>query len=171
MNDLRFLRMQIIESITKLIGPTENIVRREGAVAAFLHFEQVFAGNKLHHQKLAIAFIEMIAHSRQSLMVQTGEQARLTLKLFSQSFVSEQGLFESDHCIQSLIKRLVNCAHTALPELAHDAISFLRNFFRYKHFLPQYPEFVEEFITPTAQPHHPSLFSIRKNCEPRRPHL
>src|SRR5215467_15011696 len=60
-------------------------------------------------------------------MMQTSQQPRLALELFAQAFVSKKRLFQRDGGIQSLIDCLVNGAHTALAELAHDPIPALED--------------------------------------------
>src|SRR5437762_5778458 len=81
--------MQIIECVTKLIGPTQDYVRRKRCLLRVKHLSQIFAGDVLHDEKLARIFCEMVAHSRQRRMMQAGEQPGFAFELLPQ-FRSEE---------------------------------------------------------------------------------
>jgi hypothetical protein len=66
MNDLRILRVQVIERITKLVRPPQDIALGKRTLTARLHFKQILAGNVLHHQELAFAFGKVVADTRQA---------------------------------------------------------------------------------------------------------
>ena len=83
MNDLRILGVQIIERIEKLIGPRQYLIRRKGAAFARYHLGQIIARNKLHYEKLTVAFGKVVAHTRQGGMVHARQQPCLPLKLLS----------------------------------------------------------------------------------------
>ena len=125
MNDLRILRVQIVERIAQLIAPAQHLFLRKGTVAARQHFVKVFARNVLHHQKLPVAFVEMIAYPRQRRMMHPRQQTRLAFELLAQLLIGEQRLFQRDDSIEPLVKRLINRAHAALPKLANDSIASL----------------------------------------------
>ena len=92
MNNLRILRVQVVERVAKLIGPRQNLLAGNGPAPRH-HLEQIFARDVLHHQKLAFAFSEMIANARQRRMMKSRQQSRLSLELFPQTFVGKQRLF------------------------------------------------------------------------------
>ena len=123
MNDLRILRVQIIERVTKLICPARDFVLRERAAPSGEHLKEIHARNELHHQKLAVAFVEMIADPGQRLMMKPRQKARFALELFAKFLFNKKRFLQSDHGIKPLIDGLVHGAHPALPQLAHDAIS------------------------------------------------
>ena len=66
-------------------------------------------------------------------MMQTRQQTRLTFELLAQTFIGKQGLFQRDRRIETLIDGLVNCAHSALPELTDDTITALQDCFWRQH--------------------------------------
>src|SRR5207302_4119211 len=109
----------------KLIGPTQDLSLRKRRVALGLHFRKVFAGDVLHHQKLAVTFVEMIADARQCLMMKPRQQARLALELLTQFLVIKQSFLERDRRIEALVHGLVNRAHPALTKLPNDAVATL----------------------------------------------
>src|SRR6266446_3710176 len=117
MNDLRVLRMQIIERIQQLISPQQYLTLRKGPAPARYHLREIIAGYKLHDEKRAFTLGKVIANARQRRMMQTGEQTCFALELFAQSFLSKQCLFQRYRCIQSLIDGFINRAHPALPKL------------------------------------------------------
>src|SRR5438552_11478259 len=121
MNDLRILRVKIVERITKLIGPTRDFILRKRGIARGKHLKEILARDELHYQKLSIAFIEMIADSGQCLMMKPRQEASFALELFAKSLVNKKGFLQRDHSIQPLINGLVHGAHSALSELAHNA--------------------------------------------------
>src|SRR5687768_15983289 len=125
MDYLRILRVKVVKRIEQLIGPGQNLIAGERTSFASHHLRQIIAGDKLHHEKLSIAFRKMVAYTRQSRMMQTSEKPRLAFELLAQTFIGKQRLFQSDGGIETLIDGLVNCAHTALPELANDTITAL----------------------------------------------
>src|SRR5690348_7899495 len=127
MNDLRILRVQVVERVEQLIGPGQDLIRRKRSALAVHHFRQVVAGDELHHEKLPVALREMIADARQRRMMQTSEQSRLALELFAQTLVRKQRLLQRYSRIETLIDGLVNGAHATLTELAHDAIASLKD--------------------------------------------
>ena len=79
----------------------------------------------MHHEKLAVGFGKMVADPRQRGMMQTSQQARLAFELFAQSFVSKKRFFQCNSGIETLIDGLVDGAHAALAELAHNSIPAL----------------------------------------------
>ena len=81
MNYLRILCVQIIKRVEQLIAPGQHLIRRKRALLVRHHLGQIVAGNVLHHQKLAIAFAEVIAYARQGRMMHAREQTRFALKL------------------------------------------------------------------------------------------
>src|SRR5688500_14467686 len=125
MDYLRILRVKVVERIKQLIGPGQNLIAGERTSFASHHLRQIIAGDKLHHEKLSVAFRKMVAHTRQCRMVQTSQKPRLAFELLSQTFIGKQRLFQGDGGIETLIDCLVDCAHTALPELANYPITAL----------------------------------------------
>src|SRR6185503_10945241 len=125
MNYLRILRVKIVERIEQLIGPGQNLIGGKRASFTSHHLRQIVAGNKLHHEELAVAFRKMVTHARQRGMMQTSEQTRFAFELFAQPFVGKQGFFQRNGRIETLIDRLVDSAHAALSELPNDAITAL----------------------------------------------
>ena len=75
----------------------------------------------------------MVADARQRRMMQTREESCLTFELLPQSLLGKQRLLKRDCGIETLVDRLVNRTHTALPKPAYDAIATLQNCFRRKH--------------------------------------
>src|SRR5215216_773487 len=125
MDDLRILRVQVVERVEQLIRPRQNLVRGKWTSFAIHHLRQIIAGDELHHEKLAIAFGKMVADARQCGMMQASEEPRLTLELFAQAFFGKKRLFQRHGGIEALINRFVDSAHTALPKLAYDTIPAL----------------------------------------------
>src|ERR1041384_4654108 len=111
MYDRRFLRVQIIERIEQLIGPSQHFRRRESAPALREQFRHVVARNKLHHEELPVALREMIAHAGHRRVPETGEQPRFTFKSFAQELLGEETLFERDGVAEALIYGQINSAH------------------------------------------------------------
>ena len=58
-------------------------------------------------------------------MMQTRQEACFAFELFAQAFFGKERFFEGYRGVETLIDRLVNGAHPALPELPYDAISAL----------------------------------------------
>ena len=129
MNDLRILRVQIVEGIAQLIAPTQHLCLRKRTVTTREHFVKVLARDVLHHQKLPVTFVEVIAHSRQRRMVHPRQQTRFAFELLAQLLIGEKRLFQSDDGIQPLVYRFINRAHAALAKLANDSITSLQNCF------------------------------------------
>src|SRR5215213_4951909 len=125
MDDLRLLGMEVVERIEQLISPRQNLVCRKRPAFARHHLRQVIAGDKLHDEKLAVGFGKMVADAWQRRMMQASEQTGLALELLSQAFIRKKRLFQRHGRIETLVDRLVNRAHAALPELAPDAIPAL----------------------------------------------
>ena len=125
MNDLRILRVEVVERIEQLIRPRQNLVDGKWTSFAIHHLRQIIAGDELHHEKLSITFREMVADTRQCRMMQAREESGLAFKLLSQAFLGKQRLFQRDRGVETLIDGLVNRTHPALPKLAYDAIATL----------------------------------------------
>ena len=125
MDNFRILRVQIVERIAKLISPEEHFSLRKGALTCGQHCKKVFARNVLHHEKLTIAFVEMIADARQRLMMQTRQQTRLALELFAQPLFGKKCFFQRDSRIEPLVDRFVHRTHSALSKLTNNAVAFL----------------------------------------------
>src|SRR6185503_12413415 len=102
-----------------------NLIGGKRTSFASHHLRQIVAGNKLHHEELAVAFRKMVTHARQRGMMQTCKQSRLALELFAQTFVGKQRFLQRNGGIETLIDRLVNRAHASLSELPNDAITAL----------------------------------------------
>jgi hypothetical protein len=66
-------------------------------------------------------------------VMQAREEPGLAFELLSQAFLSKQRLFQRDCGVETLIDGFVNRTHTALPKLAHDAITTLQDCFRRQH--------------------------------------
>ena len=123
MNNLRVLRVQIIERVTKLIAPARHFFLRKRRITRIEHFEEIFARDELHYQKLSITFVEMIADAGQCLMMKPSQQPRFALELFAKPLVNKEGFLQRDHSIKPLIDGLVHGAHSALSKLTQNAIS------------------------------------------------
>ncbi len=67
----------------------------------------------------------MIADARQRGMMHASQQARLSLKLFAQSFVSEERLFQRHDGVETLVHRFIHGPHAALAELTNNPITTL----------------------------------------------
>jgi hypothetical protein len=67
----------------------------------------------------------MIADAGQCLMMKPGQQARFALELLAKFLVNKKRFLQRDHSIQPLINSFVHGAHSALSQLADDAISAL----------------------------------------------
>src|SRR5581483_5460266 len=91
------------------------------------HLGQIDAGDVLHHQKLPVTFVKVIADTRQSRVMKPRQKTCFALKLLAQFFIGKKRLFERDNRIQTLINGFVNRAHAALSKLPHDAITALEN--------------------------------------------
>ena len=103
MDDLRILRVQVVERVEQLIRPRQNLIRRKRTALARHHLRQIVAGDELHHEKLAVAFGKMVADARQCGMMQASQQSRLAFELLAQTLVGKQRLFQR-HCgIETLI--------------------------------------------------------------------
>src|SRR5437016_3312437 len=148
MNDLRILRVQIVEGIAQLIAPTQHLFLRKRTVAAREHFVKVFAGDVLHHQKLSVAFVEMIAYPRQRLMMHPRQQTRFAFELLAQLLIGEKRLFQGDDSIEPLVQRFIHRAHAALAKLANDSITSLQNCFWCKHEVNLPGSYADESILP-----------------------
>src|ERR1043166_1360051 len=73
MDNWRVLRVQIIERVEQLISPGQNLVGRKRSLFAGRHLRQVLAGNELHHEKLSVAFREVVANPRECRMMHSGK--------------------------------------------------------------------------------------------------
>jgi hypothetical protein len=125
MDDLRILGMEIVERVAELIGPTDNLIFRKRTVSFGEHRGQIFASDVLHDQELSFGFVEVIADSRQGLMMKPRQQASFTFELLAQLFVGEERFFEGYDGVKAFVDGLVNRTHSALPKLADNAVSFL----------------------------------------------
>src|ERR1051325_5588666 len=125
MDDLRILCVQVVERIEQLISPRQNLIHRKRTAFTIHHLRQVVAGDELHDEKLSVAFGKMVADARQCGMMQTSEEPRLALELFTQAFFRKERLFQRYRRVEALIDRLVNGAHASLAELAHNTIPAL----------------------------------------------
>ena len=125
MDNLRILGVQIVECVTKLIGPTQHFILRKRRVAMRLHFRQVLSRDVLHHQELTIAFVEMVADARQRRVMQPRQQTRLALELLAQLLIGKKRFFQRHRRIKPLVHGLVNRAHAALSKLPNDAVTSL----------------------------------------------
>ena len=67
----------------------------------------------------------MVADAGQGRMMQTRQESGLALELLAQTLVGKERFFKGNGGIETLIDRLVNGAHSTLPELPHDAITAL----------------------------------------------
>src|ERR1043165_5819552 len=94
MDDLRILRVEIVERVKQLVRPGQHLIDGKWSPSPRHHLRQIIAGDKLHYEKLAISFGKMVTHARQRRMMQTREQTCLALELFAQTFVGKQRLFE-----------------------------------------------------------------------------
>ena len=108
-----------------MIAPTQHLFLRKRTVAAREHFVKVFARDVLHNQKLPVAFVEMIAHPRQRLMMHARQQTRFAFELLAQLLIGEKRLFQRDGGIEPLVHRFIYRAHAALAKLANDSITSL----------------------------------------------
>ena len=127
MNDLRVLCMQIVESVAKLIRPHQNFLLRKRTLPLCQHPRQIVTRDVLHHQKLAVTLVEMIADTRQRLVVHPRQQTRLSLELLAQLFVGEKGFFQRHSGVETLIHSLVHGSHATLTELPNNPIAALQN--------------------------------------------
>src|SRR6185369_2112797 len=125
MNDLRILCVEVVERVEQLVCPRQNLIHRKRTTFTIHHLRQIIAGDELHHEKLSVGFGKMVADSRQRGVMQTSEESRLALELFTQPFFRKERFFQRDSRIEALIDSLVNGAHAALAELAHDSIPAL----------------------------------------------
>ena len=133
MDDLRILRVEVIERVEQLIRPGQDLIRRKRSALARHLLREIIARDELHDEKLTVALGKMVADSRKRGMMQPRQESCLTFKLLAQTFIGKQRLFQR-HCrIESLIDGLVNCAHSALPELTDDAIPALQDCFWRQH--------------------------------------
>src|SRR5258706_12275903 len=107
MNYLRVLGVKIIERITKLIAPARDFILWKRSIARVEHLKEIFARNVLHHQKLAIAFVEMIADAGQRLMMKPGQQPRFALEWFAKFLVTKKRFLQHDSRIQPPSNSLV----------------------------------------------------------------
>src|SRR5919108_3817057 len=87
MNDRWVLRMEVFERSKHLVGPGQRIDRWNGASIDTQYHRQVFAADILHHEKLTIAFGEVIDHFRKSLVAQGCQYARLAVKGHPHRFI------------------------------------------------------------------------------------
>ena len=124
-NNLRILRMQVVERVQKLIRPGQYLIGRKGALLDCQHMGKIFAGDELHHQKLTLTFSEVIANTRQRGMVHARKQPCFSLKLLPQTLISKERLLQCHSGIKTFVNRLVNRAHSPLTELPYDPIAVL----------------------------------------------
>ncbi len=125
--------MQIIERVTKLIGPTQHFRLRKRTVLLRQHHREIFPADVLHYQELPVTFIKVIADARQRLMVHARQQAGFSLELFAKFFVSEEGFLQRYGSVETLVYRLVHGSHPTLAELANNPVTPLQNCVRCQH--------------------------------------
>src|SRR5688572_10037641 len=106
MNDLRFLRVKVVERIEQLIRPGQNLIGGKRTSLTRHHLRQIVAGDKLHHEKLTVVFRKVVADAWQCGMVQTSKKPRLTLELFAQTLIGKQRFFQGNSGIETLIDGL-----------------------------------------------------------------
>ncbi len=126
--------MQVVERVEQLVGPFENLREGERAARARApHLFEVGAADELHDEELPRAFVEVVAHAGQRRVRKPGEQTRLALELPPEFLAVERRFLERDGRVQALVQRLVNRAHPAARELAHDAVAALQGCARIDH--------------------------------------
>src|SRR3989442_6706127 len=132
-NDLRVLRMQIIERIKQLVRRGKDLIRRKRSAPLSANRRQIVSCDVLHHEKLSVTFRKVVTNARERRMMQTGQQTCFPFKLLSQLFLCKQSFLQRDGGIQSLINGLVDCAHAALSKQSHDTIPTLQDCLWRKH--------------------------------------
>src|SRR5207253_10526135 len=103
--------------------PPQHFLLRKRSSALNEHCRKVVARDVLQHEKLSISYAEMDADARQRLMMEPGQQTRFALELFAQFLVRKERFFQGDGGIEPLVQRFVHGAHTALAELANNAVA------------------------------------------------
>ena len=122
MNYLSFARVQKDERIEQLIGPGHNLIARKRSGLLRDNLSQVHAGDKLHYQKRAFAFREIVTHAWQRWMTELRQQPCFLLELPAQAIVNRKSLLQGHGRIESLIHCFVNSAHAALSQWSQDLV-------------------------------------------------
>ncbi len=75
MNNLRFLRVQVVKRVQQLVGPTSkpDWPETDPDFRAIIS-DKIIARDVLHDEKLAIAFGKMVTHARQRWMMQSAKR-------------------------------------------------------------------------------------------------
>ena len=136
--DRRFLAVQKDQSIGDLFGPRQHLTLRQEllALAGFDHQSaQVFAGDVVHHQKIAFVLSKNIGDLRQVGMVEAGEHVGLALELLAGLVLGvrrqrgvQPDLFDgAQAAFQAQIVGLVDAAHPAAADKPLDAVAFFED--------------------------------------------
>src|SRR5688572_1962104 len=99
------------------------------------HVSEVLARDVFHHQELSVLFKEMITDARERGMLQAIQKTRFTLNRLAIIVVHEKGFFDRYPASETLVRGDIHRTHTALPDLFFDAVSLLKNFTRFDHFV------------------------------------
>jgi hypothetical protein len=94
---------------------------------------EVLAGDELHDEELSLALEEVVDDVRKRGVLERVEQPGLALEGLAKRLARDERLFERDRAAEALVRRQIDGAHTALPELAHDQISVLKERVRFEH--------------------------------------
>jgi hypothetical protein len=88
----------------------------------------------LHDEELPLVFHEVVADARQRGVAKVVEQDGLALEGFAQRrFVAEEGLLDGDRAVKALVRRDVDRAHAAAPDLSDDAVAVLEQGAGFNH--------------------------------------
>ena len=77
----------------------------------------------------------MVNDFGESGMMKSGQKTRLALELLTQLLFCKKCLFQRYRGIKSLVESLVDRSHSALTQLANNAIAILQNGVWFKHLL------------------------------------
>src|SRR5947209_12213342 len=125
--DRRMLRVQVVERVEELIGPSEHLRDGERTAAPFQHLGEVFARNVLHDEELPLALVEVVADARERRVPKVVEESRLALEGFAQVCVVEESFFQRDGPAEAPVCGDVDRAHAALAYLALDGVAILQD--------------------------------------------
>src|SRR5262245_30539595 len=107
MNDGWLARMQLIKGIEEIFCPLDHLLNGKRPLSDAHQVSEVMTRDKLHDEKLAISFGEIVCDFWKRRMAKIGEQLRFALKRTQVALADDQGLFDGNDAIEGLIDRLI----------------------------------------------------------------
>jgi hypothetical protein len=108
--------MKIIERIKQAVCPAHQISRNERAFT-FQNIGKIFAFDKLHYQKIAVIFGEIIRNVRQNRMLKAVQQTRFSLEGDGKLIIFIKSFLDRHETIEALVNGAINRAHSARADL------------------------------------------------------